>query len=125
MTGFAAGLMIFNNLAWFFGYLGGLPQLNARFMGMKDDRNVRSGRNIAVAWTIIAYAGVVVIGLGAAGPLRTERRRRLRNDPPLPAQRHVPRLAGRPSAGRRRRGHDLDGRKHAPGRGHVDQRGRL
>lgn len=65
LTGFAAGLMIFNNLAWFFGYLGGLPQLNARFMGMKDDRNVRSGRNIAVAWTIIAYSGVVVIGLGA------------------------------------------------------------
>jgi len=65
LTGFAAGLMIFNNLAWFFGYLGGQPQLNARFMGMKDDRNVRSGRNIAVAWTIIAYGGVVVIGLGA------------------------------------------------------------
>jgi sodium/proline symporter len=65
MTGFAAGLMIFNNLAWYFGYLGGQPQLNARFMGMRDARNVRAGRNIAVIWTIIAYAGVVVIGLGA------------------------------------------------------------
>ncbi|MBN1939318.1 MAG: sodium/proline symporter [Candidatus Aminicenantes bacterium] len=65
LAGFAAGLMIFNNLAWVFGYLGGLPQLNARFMGMKDDRNVRTGRDIAVAWTIIAYSGVVVIGLGA------------------------------------------------------------
>lgn len=65
MAGFAAGLMIFNNLAWVFGYLGGQPQLNARFMGMKDERNVRSGRNIAVAWTFIAYGGVVVIGLGA------------------------------------------------------------
>ena len=65
MTGFAAGLMIFNNLAWVFGYLGGQPQLNARFMGMKDARNVRAGRNIAVVWTIIAYGGVVVIGLGA------------------------------------------------------------
>lgn len=65
MAGFGAGLMIFNNLAWFFGYLGGQPQLNARFMGMKDERNVRSGRNIAVVWTVIAYSGVVVIGLGA------------------------------------------------------------
>jgi sodium/proline symporter len=65
LTGFAAGLMIFNNLAWFFGYLGGQPQLNARFMGMKDDRHVRMGRNIAVLWTVIAYGGVIVIGIGA------------------------------------------------------------
>lgn len=65
LTGFAAGLMIFNNLAWFFGYLGGQPQLNARFMGMKDEKSVRAGRNIAVIWTIIAYSGVAIIGLGA------------------------------------------------------------
>ncbi len=65
LTGFGAGLLIFNNLAWFFGYLGGQPQLNARFMGMKDDRNVKIGRNLAVGWTITAYAGVVVIGMGA------------------------------------------------------------
>jgi len=65
LTGFAAGLMIFNNLAWFFGYLGGQPQLNARFMGMKDARNVRAGRNLAVVWTVVAYSGVVVIGVGA------------------------------------------------------------
>ncbi len=64
-TGFAAGILIFNNLAWFFGYLGGQPQLNARFMGMRDERNVRIGRNIAVIWTVFAYAGVVFIGLGA------------------------------------------------------------
>ena len=62
-AGFAAGLLIFNNFAWFFGYLGGQPQLNARFMGMRDDRQVRIGRNIAVAWTILAYTGAVVIGL--------------------------------------------------------------
>jgi sodium/proline symporter len=65
LSGFAAGLLIFNNLAWFFGYLGGLPQLNARFMGMRDDRNVKIGRNIAVGWTALAYAGVVIIGLTA------------------------------------------------------------
>jgi sodium/proline symporter len=62
-VGFAAGLLIFNNFAWFFGYLGGQPQLNARFMGMKDDRNVKIGRNIAIVWTVLAYSGVVLIGL--------------------------------------------------------------
>lgn len=65
LTGFGAGLLIFNNLAWYFGYLGGQPQLNARFMGMKDDRNVKIGRNIGVGWTLIAYSGVVAIGIGA------------------------------------------------------------
>ena len=65
LTGFAAGLLIFNNFAWFFGYLGGQPQLNARFMGMRDDRQVRIGRNIAVVWTIAAYSGAVMIGLCA------------------------------------------------------------
>ena len=61
--GFAAGLLIFNNFAWFFGYLGGQPQLNARFMAMRDDRQVRIGRNLAVGWTLAAYAGAVLIGL--------------------------------------------------------------
>lgn len=65
LAGFGAGLIIFNNLAWFFGYLGGQPQLNARFMGMPDDRQVKIGRNIAVLWTVIAYGGVIVLGLGA------------------------------------------------------------
>ncbi len=64
-TGFAAGVLIFNNLAWFFGYLGGQPQLNARFMGMKDDKNVKLGRNIAVTWTVLAYTGAFIIGVGA------------------------------------------------------------
>lgn len=65
LSGFALGLLIFNNLAWFFGYLGGQPQLNARFMGMKNRSHVRTGRNIAIVWTILAYTGVVIIGLCA------------------------------------------------------------
>ncbi|RPJ80517.1 MAG: hypothetical protein EHM13_11920, partial [Acidobacteria bacterium] len=64
-SGFAAGVLIFNNFAWFFGYLGGQPQLNARFMGMRDDRQVRIGRNIAVVWTLLAYSGAITIGLCA------------------------------------------------------------
>jgi len=65
LTGLGLGLLIFNNIAWFFGYLGGQPQLNARFMGMRDDRSVKIGRNIAVGWTVLAYLGVVLIGLCA------------------------------------------------------------
>ncbi len=65
LGGFGAGLLIFNNLAWFFGYLGGQPQLNARFMAMRTDRDVKIGRNIALAWTFLAYIGVIIIGLGS------------------------------------------------------------
>ncbi len=64
-SGFAAGLIVFNNFAWFFGYLGGQPQLSARFMGMRSDADVRLGRNVAVGWTLAAYVGVVLTGLGA------------------------------------------------------------
>jgi sodium/proline symporter len=34
-------------------------------MGMKDDAHVRLGRNIAVLWTVLAYGGAFVIGVGA------------------------------------------------------------
>jgi sodium/proline symporter len=36
VSGFAGGLLIFNNMAWFFGYLGGQPQLSARFMATRN-----------------------------------------------------------------------------------------
>jgi len=65
MTGFAAGLLIFNHFAWFFGYLGGQPQLNVRFMAMRDEVSLRMGRRIAIGWTVLAYSGAVFIGLGA------------------------------------------------------------
>lgn len=65
LSGITAFLTVFNNFAWFFGYLGGQPQLNARFMGMKDEKNVKVGRNIAIAWTILAYSGAIFIGVCA------------------------------------------------------------
>ncbi len=34
-------------------------------MGMKDDKNVKLGRNIAVTWTVLAYTGAFIIGVGA------------------------------------------------------------
>ncbi len=69
--GFAAGLLIAGGLSWFFGYLGGQPQLSVRFMAIKDTRHSRKARNIGIAWTLIAYCGALMlgwIGLAIFGP---------------------------------------------------------
>lgn len=64
-TGFALGILFFNNFSWFFGYLGGQPQLSARFMALKNERDAKQARNVAVVWTILAYSGAFLIGLSA------------------------------------------------------------
>jgi sodium/proline symporter len=63
LTGFAAGAAIMGGLSWFFGYLGGQPQLSLRFMAIRDARQAKRGRNIGIAWTILAYLGALAIGL--------------------------------------------------------------
>lgn len=65
VTGFALGLLLFNNFAWFFGYLGGQPQLSARFMALKDAREAKTAKTVAVVWTLLAYGGAFLIGLTA------------------------------------------------------------
>ncbi|MCX6584257.1 MAG: sodium/proline symporter [Candidatus Aminicenantes bacterium] len=60
--GFGAGVVIVGGFAWFFGYLGGQPQLTMRFMAIRDARQVKLGRNIGIAWTVIAYIGALSIG---------------------------------------------------------------
>lgn len=67
LTGFAAAMLIISNFSWFFGCLGGQPQLSARFMSIKDRREAVIGRNAALIWILIAYAGAILIGwLGIA-----------------------------------------------------------
>jgi SSS family transporter len=61
-TGFSAGVVIVGGFAWFFGYLGGQPQLSMRFMAIKDSHQAKRGRNIGIAWTVIAYIGALCIG---------------------------------------------------------------
>jgi sodium/proline symporter len=63
--GFSVGVLIVNNFSWFFGYLGGQPQLDARWMAMKSDRDVKIGAGIAIVWTLLAYTGAIVLGLAA------------------------------------------------------------
>ncbi|MCU0638878.1 MAG: sodium/proline symporter [Candidatus Krumholzibacteria bacterium] len=60
--GFAAGIVIAGGFSWFFGYLGGQPQLSVRFMAIRDPGQARKGRNIGIAWTLIAYIGALSIG---------------------------------------------------------------
>lgn len=64
-TGFAIGVLFFNNFSWFFGYLGGQPQLSARFMAMKNDKDTKQGIIVGIVWTILAYTGAFLIGITA------------------------------------------------------------
>jgi sodium/proline symporter len=67
LSGFAAGAGLMGGLSWFFGYLGGQPQLSTRFMAIRNPRSARFGRNIGIAWTLLAYTGALLIGwLGLA-----------------------------------------------------------
>jgi len=65
LEGDAAFFLVFGNLAWFFGYLGGQPPLAARWMAMKEDEDVRKGKWVAIVWTLLAYIGAIYIGLSA------------------------------------------------------------
>lgn len=73
--GFGAGLIIAGGFSWFFGYLGGQPQLSMRFMAIKDGRQARKARNIGIAWTVVAYIGALSlgwIGIAIFGPAGLE-----------------------------------------------------
>jgi sodium/proline symporter len=61
-SGFGAGMVIAGGFSWFFGYLGGQPQLSMRFMAISDKKQAKKARNIGVIWTIIAYIGALCIG---------------------------------------------------------------
>jgi sodium/proline symporter len=60
--GFGAGLLITGGFSWFFGYLGGQPQLSMRFMAIRDSRQAKKARNIGIAWTLVAYLGALSLG---------------------------------------------------------------
>lgn len=62
VKGLGSGIIIAGAFSWFFGYLGGQPQLSMRFMAIKDEKNAKTARNIGVVWTIIAYTGALLVG---------------------------------------------------------------
>lgn len=61
-SGFMAGVVIVGGFSWFFGYLGGQPQLSMRFMAIKSKKQAVIARNVGVIWTLIAYIGALMIG---------------------------------------------------------------
>lgn len=62
VKGLTSGIMIVGALSWFFGFLGGQPQLSMRFMAIKDEKQARKARNISIFWTLFAYSGALMIG---------------------------------------------------------------
>ena len=62
VKGLGTGIIIAGSFSWFFGYLGGQPQLSMRFMAISDAKQAKQARNIGVIWTIIAYVGALIIG---------------------------------------------------------------
>jgi sodium/proline symporter len=62
VKGLGAGIIIAGAFSWFFGYLGGQPQLSMRFMAISNAKQAKQARNIGIVWTIIAYIGALMIG---------------------------------------------------------------
>lgn len=63
LKGIAAGFAIASEFAWIIAYLGGCPHLTVRFMSIRDEKQWKLGRNIAISWTVCGYAGAVLVGL--------------------------------------------------------------
>lgn len=55
-------LLIINGLSWALGYTG-QPQLLTRLMALRNEKETRQGRRVAVVWTSLAYIGAFCIGL--------------------------------------------------------------
>lgn len=62
INGLGTGIIIAGAFSWFFGYLGGQPQLTMRFMAISSPKQARQARNIGVLWTVVAYIGALMIG---------------------------------------------------------------
>ncbi|MCK5690307.1 sodium/proline symporter, partial [Myxococcota bacterium] len=60
-SAFFLGVMV-GNLAWGFGYLG-QPHLLTRYMAIKKTSDLRYGSLIAMGWVLLAYWGIVFIGI--------------------------------------------------------------
>ncbi|WP_249870559.1 sodium/proline symporter [Oceanobacillus saliphilus] len=63
LTGLALGAMLLTNFSWFFGFLGGQPQLSSRFMALKDEKERKTATWVAISWTLIVYVGAFLVGI--------------------------------------------------------------
>jgi sodium/proline symporter len=61
-TGGGAVLFILSGMSWALGYTG-QPQLLSRMMAIRRAGEVRRARQVAIAWTLLAYTGAILIGI--------------------------------------------------------------
>ena len=61
-SGFTVGVVIAGGFSWFFGFLGGQPQLSTRFMAIKNSKQVKQARIVGIVWTVFAYIGALSLG---------------------------------------------------------------
>lgn len=61
-TGSTAVILILSGLSWMLGYTG-QPQLLTRMMAIRHKNEVRRAQLVASLWTLLAYAGAILIGL--------------------------------------------------------------
>jgi sodium/proline symporter len=55
-------LSIISTLSWGLGYFG-MPQVLVRFMGIRDDAQVKTSRRIAIVWVVVSMFCAVMIGI--------------------------------------------------------------
>lgn len=55
-------LSVFSMLAWGLGYFG-MPQVLLRFMAIRDEKELKPSRRIAMVWVVISLAVAVFIGI--------------------------------------------------------------
>jgi sodium/proline symporter len=60
--GWAAAAAVIGGLSWGLGYMG-QPHLVTKFMAINSPDAIRTGRKVAIVWTILAYGGAAVIGV--------------------------------------------------------------
>lgn len=56
------GMEIFSQFAWCFGYFG-MPHILVRFMAVRDEKEIRKSRWIAVIWCTLSLAFACVLGV--------------------------------------------------------------
>jgi sodium/proline symporter len=61
-TGGAAWIFVLSGLSWALGYTG-QPHLLTRMMAMRSKKDIKTAIGVASVWTLLAYAGAILIGL--------------------------------------------------------------
>ena len=55
-------LTVISTMSWGLGYFG-MPQVLVRFMGIRDDTEIKTSRRIAIVWVVISMFAAIMIGL--------------------------------------------------------------